>query len=135
MADWFSWEDLERAHDALPELPVENAELAGMLLDVARERVLEFAADDEPAARVTALLEDLGVGEATIAAVIALLDFEATEPTVPARYVFAQLQDAKNLWLAGRGEDGPDGFMYAARPLAKDIQKIIRPTSGVPNVF
>jgi len=132
VADWFT---VERAADALPELPVENLELSGMLLDVAREQVLAYAADDEPAVQVMDLLHNLGVEEEVIAAVVTLLDFEASEPGVPTRYVYAQLQQAKNLWLAGRGEDGPDGFTYAARPLTKDIQRIIRPTSGVASVF
>jgi hypothetical protein len=156
MATWYtanSDEELERAHAALPELPVENAELAGMLLDVARERVLTFAADDEPGAQVATLLQNLGVEESKITAVLSLLGFEVTDegdifpPSdlfppddrfpggIPARYAWAQLQDAKNMWLAGRGEDGPEGFMFTARPLTKDIQRIIRPTSGVPNVF
>lgn len=141
MADWFTVDsvlDAERAHAAFPELPVENWELAGMLLDVAREQVLDFAADDEPAAQVDHLLQNLGVEEATIAAVLVLLDFEATTPGVPTRYVFAQLQQARNLWFAGRvvGSDmGPDGFTFAPRPLSREIQRIIRPTSGVADVF
>lgn len=135
MASWFTVGDLGRAHDALPELPVENEDLAGMLLDVAREQVLEYAADDEPAVQVTDLLHNLGVGVATIAQVITLLDFEASTPGVPTRYVYAQLMQAKNLWLAGKGEDGPEGFTFSPRPLSKDIQRVIRPTSGVADVF
>lgn len=135
MADWFSDADLEAAHEAIPELPIENETLAGMLLDVAREQVLAFAADDEPAVQVTDLLHNLGVGDATIAQVITLLDFEASTPGVPTRYVYAQLMQAKNLWLAGKGEDGPEGFAFSPRPLSKDIQRVIRPTSGVADVF
>ncbi|WP_433721118.1 hypothetical protein [Microbacterium laevaniformans] len=135
MADWFSDADLEAAHEAIPELPIENETLAGMLLDVAREQVLAFAADDEPVVQVTDLLHNLGVGDATIAQVITLLDFEASTPAVPTRYVYAQLMQAKNLWLAGKGEDGPEGFAFSPRPLSKDIQRVIRPTSGVADVF
>lgn len=135
MADWFSDADLEDAHDAFPELPIENETLAGMLLDVAREQVLAFAADDEPAVQVTDLLHNLGVEDATIAQVITLLDFEASTPGAPTRYVYAQLMQAKNLWLAGKGEDGPEGFTFSPRPLSKDIQRVIRPTSGVADVF
>ncbi|RKS84833.1 hypothetical protein DEU37_2890 [Microbacterium sp. AG790] len=135
MADWFSDADLEDAHDAFPELPIENETLAGMLLDVAREQVLAFAADDEPVVQVTDLLHNLGVEDATIAQVITLLDLEASSPGVPTRYVYAQLMQAKNLWLAGKGEDGPEGFTFSPRPLSKDIQRVIRPTSGVADVF
>lgn len=135
MADWFTSAKLDLAHDAFPELPIENEDLAGMLLDVAREQVVAFAADDEPVVQVTDLLHNLGVEEAVVAQVIALLDFEATEPGVPTRYVYAQIQQAKNLWFAGKGEDGPDGFAFSPRPLSKDIQRIIRPTSGVASVF
>ena len=135
MADWFTSATLGLAHDAFPELPIENEDLAGMLLDVAREQVVAFAADDEPVVQVTDLLHNLGVEEAVVTAVLTLLDFEATEPGVPTRYVYAQIQQAKNLWFAGKGEDGPDGFAFSPRPLSKDIQRIIRPTSGVASVF
>lgn len=135
MTDWFTSAELAAAHAAFPELPVENATLAGMLLDVAREQVLAFAADDEPIVQVTDMLRNLGVGEAVIAQVITLLGFEATEPGVPTRYVYAQIMQAKNLWYAGKGEDGPEGFTFSPRPLSKDIQRVIRPTSGVPSVF
>lgn len=138
MATWFitgAGASLEDAHAAFPELPIENVELAGMLLDVAREQVLAFAADDEPTVQVADLLKNLGVEEAVIAQVITLLGFEATEPGIPTRYVYAQILQAKNLWFAGKGEDGPEGFTFSPRPLSKDIQRIIRPTSGVANVF
>ncbi|MDJ1115389.1 hypothetical protein [Microbacterium dauci] len=138
MARWFTLLEADgeaRAHAALPELPIENVELCELLLSVAREQVLDFAADDEPAVQVADLLENLGVEEGRIAAVLTLLDLEAAPTAIPDRYAFAQLQQAKNLWLAGKGEDGPDGFAYSPRPLTKDIQRIIRPTSGVPDVF
>lgn len=135
MADWFTTGSSYLAHAAFPELPIENEDLVRMLLDVAREQVIAFAADDEPAAQVTDLLHNLGVEETVIAQVIALLDFEASEPGVPIRYVYAQIQQAKNLWFAGKGEDGPEGFTFSPRPLSKDIQRIIRPTSGVASVF
>lgn len=135
MADWFTISTLPEAHDAFPELPVENAVFAGMLLDVAREQVLAFADDDEPAVQVTDLLHNLGVEETVITAVVTLLDFEASEPGVPTRYVYAQIMQAKNIWFAGKGEDGPDGFTFSPRPLSKDIQRIIRPTSGVADVY
>lgn len=135
MADWFTDADLEAAHDAFPELPIENETLAGMLLEVAREQVLAYAADDEPAVQVSDLLHDLGVEDATIAQVIALLDFEDKTFAVPTRYAYAQVMQAKNLWFAGKGEDGPEGFTFSPRPLSKDIQRVIRPTSGVASVF
>lgn len=135
MAHWFDEATLEGAHDAFPELPVENETLAVMLLDVAREQVLAYAADAEPTVQVTDLLHNLGVGEGAIAQVIALLDFEDSTPGVPTRYVWAQLMQAKNLWFAGKGEDGPEGFTFSPRPLSKDIQRVIRPTSGAADVF
>lgn len=138
MARWFTVEfdeEIERAHAALPELPIENVELSGMLLDVAREQVLAYAPNGEPAERVANLLYEFGVEEEVIDAVILLLGFETSGQRIPTRYAYAQLQQAKNLWLAGRGADGPEGFTFAARPLTRDIQRIIRPTSGAASVF
>lgn len=135
MVSWFDGGSLSEAHAAFPELPVENLELAGMLLDVAREQVISYAEDDEPAAQVSTLLRNLGVGEATIAQVISLLGFELSPHYVPTRYAWAQLMQAKNLWFAGKGEDGPDGFTFSPRPLTRDIQRVIRPTSGAADVF
>jgi hypothetical protein len=94
---------------AWKDAPLTNVELLGMLLDIAREQVLEYA----PARPVDA--------------------------PVPTRFVWAQLQHAKHLWNAGRvtgaGEAGTGEFSYAPRPLDKDIQNIIRPRGGVPSVF
>jgi hypothetical protein len=53
--------------------------------------------------------------------------------------VYAQLEQAKNLWNAGRAQQdggvGSEGYSFTPRPLDKTIRSIIRPTSGVPRVF
>ncbi|MGB3375925.1 MAG: hypothetical protein WBA87_12415 [Microbacterium sp.] len=58
---------------------------------------------------------------------------------VPARYVYAQLQQARNLWNSGRttgeGDVGPDGFVFRPYPLDKTIKQIIRPVDGKPHVL
>lgn len=136
---WYSAVDEEaqdRVHAAWVDAPVDNQELCGMLLDVARVQTIAYAEDGEPAEQVTQLLELLGYPSSTIAAVLGVLG--VTVPDTPSRYVFAQLQQAKNLFNAGRiiGDSvGPDGFSFVPRPLSKEIQKIIRPQSGVANVL
>lgn len=133
---WYGASDeaqVERIDLAWSDAPVENVELLAMLFDVARVQVLTFAEDGDPLEQVSILLEQLGYPAATIAAVAGLLG--GTIPETPARYVYAQLQQAKNLFNAGRGTDGPDGFIFSPRPLDKDIQRIIRPRTGVVNVL
>lgn len=60
-------------------------------------------------------------------------------PVVPSRYSYAQLQQAMNLWAAGRADEngnvGTEGYSFQPRPLDKTIRNIIRPTSGVPRVL
>ncbi|MGN7968032.1 hypothetical protein [Microbacterium sp. 22296] len=57
----------------------------------------------------------------------------------PRRLVYAQLQQATNLWNAGQvspnGEMGPESFSFTPRPLDKNIRGIIRPTTGAAGVF
>ncbi|MCK8465867.1 hypothetical protein M0722_01550 [Microbacterium sp. KSW4-16] len=111
MADWYTAtgsEETERLLGAWPDAPVENVELCELILDTAKEQVLAFA----PA-----------------------LDEGAT---VPDRWVYAQLQQATNLWNAGRvsgsGDVGIDQYTYTPRPLDKTIKSIIRPAHGGPRV-
>lgn len=58
---------------------------------------------------------------------------------IPNRYVYAQLQQAQNLWNAGRasgdGNVGAEGYTFQPRPLDKTIRQIIRPTTGAASVF
>lgn len=60
-------------------------------------------------------------------------------PVIPSRYSYAQLQQAMNLWAAGRADEngniGTEGYSFQPRPLDKTIRNIIRPTSGVPGVL
>lgn len=136
---WYSASDEEaiaRIGAAWSDAPTDDVELCEMLLEVARGDVLAYAPADAPAEQVTRLLTVLGYPAATISLVVAALGDVA--PSVPARYVFAQLQQAKNLYNAGRivgGQVGADGFSFVPRPLSKEIQKIIRPQSGVARVF
>lgn len=111
MADWYTAtgpEATERLLGAWPDAPVENEELCELILDTAREQVLAFA---------PALVEDA---------------------PVPDRWVYAQLQQATNLWNAGRvsgsGEVGVEQYTYTPRPLDKTVKGIIRPAHGGPRV-
>ena len=117
MVDWYTVEDDERLVAAWPDAPISNVEVCGMILDVAKEQVLDYAPAFED-------LDDYEDG-----------DEPPAEP--PTRYVYAQLQQAVNLWNAGRvssdGDTGMDGYTFTPRPLDKTIRQIIRPTSGVPN--
>lgn len=58
---------------------------------------------------------------------------------VPENYVYAQLQQAINLWNAGRtdgnGAVGAEGWSFVPRPLDKVIRNIIRPIDGTPHVY
>lgn len=59
-------------------------------------------------------------------------------PAVPRRYVYAQLQQARNLWLAGRTDQNGDiggEYSFTPRPLDKTIRDIIRPVDGKPHVL
>ena len=126
----------DRLEDAWSDAPTDDVELCEMLLEVARGDVLTYAPADTPAEQVIRLLTVLGYPAATISLVVAALGEDV--PATPARYVFAQLQQAKNLYNAGRvvgNQVGPDGFSFVPRPLSKEIQKIIRPQSGVARVF
>lgn len=136
---WYSADDhaaIDRIDAAWSDAPIDNEELLGMLLDVARVQVLAFAEEGEPVEEVTELMTLLGYSTVTIATVVALLGEDL--PETPSRYVFAQLQQAKNLFNAGRivgDSTGAEGFSFVPRPLSKEIQKIIRPQSGVASVL
>ena len=124
MAEWFTVEVAdaqERLLLAWPDAPLANLEVCGMLLDVAREQVVAYA-PEAPADDVT------------------VVDGIITSTTVtPTRYVYAQLQQATNLWNAGRvsssGDIGVDTFTFTPRPLDKTIKQIIRPIDGKPHVL
>lgn len=117
MAEWFTFDpddeaSLDRLLDAWKDAPVGNAEVCGMLLEVAREQVIAYAPAPDP---------------------------DEPAPVVPTRYVYAQLKQAENLWNAGRvssqGDFGTDGFVFMPRPLDKTIKGVIRPVDGKPDVY
>lgn len=144
MADWFTFdlEDeaaIERLVLAWRDAPIENPEVCGFLLEVAREQVIAFAPSPGTAASaVTAVLERFGL-EHHMVDVLAVLELGDDIANPPSRYVFAQLRQASNLWDAGRatasGEVGAEGFMFTPRPLDKTIRSIIRPIDGKPHVL
>lgn len=118
MVTWYSATDSPaqtRLGAAWPDAPIHNVELCDMLLDTAREQVLAYAPTPAP-----------------------LVEGEPV-PDPPARYVLAQLQQARNLWNSGRttgeGEVGADGFVFRPYPLDKTIKQIIRPVDGKPHVL
>lgn len=137
--EWYTASDQasrDRLEDAWSDAGAIDPELCETLLEVARGDVLEYAPAETNGEQVTRLLTVLGYPAATISMVVAALG--EVDPGTPARYVFAQLQQAKNLFNAGRivgDTSGPDGFAFVPRPLSREIQKIIRPQSGVARVF
>lgn len=104
MATWYGIDDAGRLLAAWPGAPVENEELCGTLLSTARDQVLAYAPAD------------------------------ADEEAPDVRLVYAQLQQARNLWAAGRadesGDIGTEGYSFVPRPLDKTIRGIIRPVRG-----
>lgn len=130
----------QRVKDAWKDAPLVNLDICALLLEVAKQQVLEYAPKGEPAVEIRRSLEGYGYTDDVIVAALAVLGVATPVATTPpANYVWAQLQQAKNLWNAGRvaanGEVGADGWSFAPRPLDREIQRIIRPTAGVPDVF
>lgn len=118
MVTWYSTDDpaaQARLLAAWKDAPLENLEVCGMLLDVAREQVIAYAPAPAP----------VPSGQPV--------------PDPPARYVYAQLQQAKNLLTAGTVSTGSDlgegEYSYTPRPLDKVIRGIIRPVDGKPDVY
>lgn len=124
MAEWYttaSPDEQERLLAAWQDAPIENLEVLEALLDTAREQVLAYA--PEPPADALTVVDGYVVPGAPI----------------PSRYVLAQLQQATNLWNAGRvtssGEIGGEGFTFTPRPMDRTIKQIIRPPDGKPHVL
>lgn len=112
MVTWYSVDtagEQNRLVAAWPDAPIENLEVCGLLLEAAEDQVLAYA------------------------------PVLAEGATIPNRWVAAQLQQAKNLWDAGRvstgGDAGVDGFSFTPRPLDKTIRQLIRPVDGKPHVL
>lgn len=122
---------------AWPAAPIENVELCGFILDTARLQIISYAPTaTDPAAALAALLLQVGLSD-RLEEVLAVLALEAE--AVPFNYVLAQLQQAKNLWAAGRadenGDIGTEGYSFVPRPLDKTIRNIIRPVQGTLNAL
>lgn len=177
MTTWYGAatpEEADRLLAAWSDAPIENAELCGMILGVARDQVeayaparieeIETASVDVRITYVNGvrqyvdLIWDVDIapdftGSITLPLSARGLRLEVeyvdgedvahaltTEPEiVPSNLRYAQLQQAQTLWNAGRtdgdGNAGTDGYSFVPRPLDKTIRSIIRPTSGVANVF
>ncbi|MBH0054481.1 hypothetical protein I6E74_09920 [Salinibacterium sp. SWN139] len=87
------------------------------------------------------LLEDLLVvaQEAVVAYAPALTEVDEEDALIiPTAYRYAQLQQVKNLWNAGRvdsaGGVGDEGFVFRPHPLDWMIKQILRPRKAVPRV-
>lgn len=118
MATWYSVADQpaeSRLLAAWRDAPIENLEVCGFILSAAKDQVLAYA----PALPVVAPGDPV--------------------PELPDRYVYAQLQQAKNLLLAGSvgagGGLGEGEFSFEPRPLDKAIKNLIRPVDGKPHVL
>lgn len=124
MADWYTVDNGgladERLLAAWRDAPVENQEVCGFILEAARDQVIAYA----PELTETTTIVD---------------GYLTTTVVLPTRYVYAQLQQAKNLLMAGSvargGEYGDGEFSYEPRPLDKAIKNLIRPVDGKPHVL
>ena len=132
MADWYSASGQARLVAAWPGAPIENEELLSFVLDTARLQVITYAPEPTEAnVAIASVLLQFGLVD-RLAEVLALLALDPEAP--PFNYVYAQLQQAKNLWAAGRadenGDIGTEGYSFVPRPLDKTIRGIIRPAGG-----
>jgi hypothetical protein len=139
MVAWYSAdtpEEQQRISAAWADAPIANEELCGFILDTAQLQVREYAPQATMGDALAAVLLRYGVAD-KLPDVLAVLGATTTEP--PFNYVLAQLQQARNLWNAGRtsgeGEVGPDGYVFRPYPLDKTIKQIIRPIDGTPHVL
>jgi hypothetical protein len=121
MPNWYSVVDVEaqtRVIAAWMDAPTANLETCGYILEMARDQIWAYApeSEDDDGVPVTVLVDD----------------------TVPTRLVLAQLNQAVNLWNAGRvnsaGDLGSDGYVFTPRPLDKTIRGMVRPKKGVFSV-
>lgn len=139
MVTWYSVDtqpEQARLLLAWDDAPIENLETCAMLLGVARLQVLEYAPEvDLPTDLAVVLLRYGAVDR--LADVLALLGEAVNNP--PFNYVYAQLQQAKNLHNAGTvnssGDIGEGGFTFTPRPLDRTVKQIIRPVDGKPHVL
>ena len=110
---WFTVADQERLVAAWPDAPIENSETLGFILSAARDQVIAYAPAPIPPQNWDTAPHD--------------------------RYVYAQLQQAINLWNAGRvaptGDLGDGSFSFTPRPLDKTIRQIIRLVDGRPHAL
>ncbi|WP_417561867.1 hypothetical protein [Microbacterium sp.] len=115
MSTWYSVEDeaaQTRVAGAWPDVPLIDLEVCAMILSVAQQQVLAYA----PAP-----------GEND--------DFDLAPPD---RFVYAQVEQAKNLWnkrrSAGDETIGVEPFSFTPQ-MDYGIQQIIRPKDGRPDVY
>ncbi|WP_262002224.1 hypothetical protein [Microbacterium sp. Mcb102] len=132
MADWYSASDQGRVNAAWKGAPIENEELFGFVLDTARLQVVTYAPEPtEVQSAMAALLLQFGLQD-RLGEVLAVLALDPED--APFNLVYAQLQQAKNLWAAGRADEnggvGSEGFSFVPRPLDKTIRSIIRPVNA-----
>lgn len=135
MATWYSAADgpaQDRLVGAWSSAPIENVELCGFLVDTARLQVTEYApAATTAEAAIAEVLLRFGLSD-RLEEVLAVLTLVEHQPEF--NLVYAQLQQIKNLWAAGRadenGDIGGEGFSFVPRPLDKTIRSIIRPTNA-----
>lgn len=132
MPGWYSASDQARVSGAWRGAPVANEEVLGFVLDTARLQVIEYAPEaTTPEAAISEVLLRFGLSD-RLEEVLTLLDLG--EDTPPFNLVYAQLQQARTLWAAGRadenGDIGTEGYSFVPRPLDKTIRSIIRPVQG-----
>lgn len=138
MADWYSIAtpfQEERLLEAWSDAPTETPQLCEYILATAKEQVISYAPSTAEGIEGHWAEDPPGSGALLWVPATGFPGVPIVGQNIPERLVLAQLQQAKSIWNAGRGEVGPDGFSFMPRPLEKEIQQMIRPRRGVPNVF
>lgn len=109
-------EALARLEAAWRDAPLENLEVLAYILNTARKQVIAYA----PAVPITDPPTD-------------------PDDHYPDEYAYWQLQQAVNLWNAGRvdgnGNVGAEGWSFTPRPLDRTIRQGIRPVDIRPHVL
>lgn len=113
-----TWHTLESAREYWLDADLDD-DVLQELLDIAQEQVIAYAPK---------VYDSEG----------AVVDLTAEEADVPTNYRYGQLEQAKNLWNAGRvdasGGVGEGDFVMRPHPLDWIIKQILRPRRAVPRV-
>lgn len=108
-----NWHDIDSARDEWIDAPM-NDDVLTALLAVSKQQVIAYAPR------------------------LPVVDPPVDPEVIPENYRYGQLEQAKNLYNAGRvdasGGDGDGSFVARPHPLDWIIKQILRPRRAVPRV-